>query len=115
MILRHGDVLLRKIDSIPEVGKLKVKHDNILEYGEVSGHSHQLIGATEAITVYTDPNTEQTADYVEIDASQLVNTTEVVELVHEEHDRIQLDPGFYEVVRQRELNPYDSAVRAVQD
>ena len=115
MILRHGDVLLRTISEIPNKESLKVKADNVLEYGEVSGHSHQLIGATDAITVYTDPATEQTADYVEIDASQLVNTAETVTLVHEEHNAIQLEPGAYEVVRQRELNPYEDAVRNVMD
>ena len=112
MIVRHGDVLLKKISEIPNKEAMKVKADNILEYGEVSGHSHQLTGDARAITVYSDPNTQQTADYVEIDATQLVNP---VELVHEEHNTIQLDPGLYEVVRQRELNPYDDAVRKVQD
>lgn len=115
MILRHGDVMLVKIDQLPEKETLKRKADNVLEYGEVSGHSHQLVGPEGTIAVYSDTETEQTADYVEIDASLLEVPGATVELIHEEHNTIELEPGFYEVRRQRELNPYDQAVRQVMD
>jgi hypothetical protein len=115
MILRHGDVMLVKIDQLPKKETLKRKADNVLEYGEVSGHSHQLVGPEGAITVYSDTETEQTADYVVIDADQLTAPGETVKLIHEEHNTIELEPAVYEVRRQRELNPYDQAVRQVMD
>ena len=107
-MFRHGDVLLRKLDNgIPEVEKLIPKPDGILEHGEMTGHAHRMVNGE--VQVYATPNVDQTATYLE------VKDEAGADLVHEEHDTIHPEPGHYEVVRQREYNAYDKAVRNVLD
>ena len=83
--IRQGDVFLLKIDALPDGTKTK---DNVLAFGEITGHKHQVIGAT----VLTDGSTQ----YVEVETE--------AELVHEEHAKHQLKKGVYRVIIQRELD-----------
>lgn len=96
---RHGDLLIRKCE--PKNG-LKVVENKVVEEGEATGHYHRIQG--DGGTVLVD---EQETKYIEVG--------ELVEITHEEHNPITIPPGFYEVVRQREYNPYEEAVRYVQD
>lgn len=97
---RHGDVLIDKIDSIPE--GLKVRPNRVLAYGEITGHSHRI----------QDPETAQIWEagdgtlYLEIVAPQAT-------IVHEEHLPITLPQGLYHVWYQREYTP--QAIRRVID
>lgn len=104
-IFRHGDVLLRRIEALPTDEKLIKKADPILEYGELTGHAHRLEGGM--VQVYATEGIDQTATYLSVE--------EQTELIHEEHDAIKLEPGTFEVVRQREFNPYERATRNVYD
>ena len=81
---RQGDVLLSKIDELPN-GLTKSK-TNIVVYGESSGHSHRLVGG--------DIFTKGTDMYLVL--------KRVGELIHEEHGTIKLGRGIYAVKRQRE-------------
>ena len=94
--IRQGDVFLKKIKELPK--KLK-KKDNILAYGEVTGHKHQVIGRAVVLT-------DGTTQYVEVQ--------EEAELVHEEHQKHQLEKGVYKVILQRELDLVGE-VRQVMD
>lgn len=96
MLIRQGDVLLEKIDKEPE-GFYKVRENNVVAYGEVTGHSHRL---TDGVT----------KEYVE---GLVLSAFEGSQLVHDEHDPIDLDPGFYAVTIQREYTAGD--VRRVLD
>ena len=99
VMYRQGDLLFRKIKSIPK--KVKKKDDDIIVKGEVTGHAHRLVNGV----IYETWNQM----YLEANPGATV--------VHEEHDSIELDPGFYEVVRQREFDPtiMDSDGRVVED
>jgi len=81
---RHGDVLIVKTSEIR--GKPKKLDHLIVMEGEITGHHHRLVGD---VVLYEDLQFE-------------VNSP--AELTHEEHNTIQIPPGTYEVVRQREFD-----------
>jgi hypothetical protein len=93
---RHGDLLIVK-SSVPahamEVG------DSVLAYGEITGHSHKVRGAA----------------VLERDDVRYISAPNGAMVTHEEHNTIQLPPGEWEVIRQREYDPYEQAARQVAD
>jgi len=99
---RQGDVLIRRIDSIPTSAK-RVDPDKtgrlILAEGETTGHAHAIPGT--AGDLFADGD------------SLFLDIKQPTKLVHEEHDHISIDPGFYEVVGQREYHP--EKIRRVLD
>jgi hypothetical protein len=86
---RQGDILLKKIEAIPE--DVKPSTDDVILRGEATGHAHRI----ENGTIFTRSGTSEM--YIEAN----VGAT----LVHEEHSTIQIEAGFYEVIRQREYDP----------
>ncbi|MDP3012954.1 MAG: hypothetical protein Q8M92_01840 [Candidatus Subteraquimicrobiales bacterium] len=107
-ILRHGDILLKKLaEGEISLTGVFAKDDAILEYGELTGHAHRLVGGE--VQVYKTPGVDQAATYV------IVKEDIGADLIHEEHDLIHLEPGTYEVVRQREHNLYSRAAQNVRD
>lgn len=102
---RQGDVFIRAVDKIPASAKL-VKPDPrgaVLAEGTATGHHHR-IGA-EFASVNMLRNEDGT--FLEIAG------VDPVDLTHEEHSTIEIPPGLYEVVIQREYTP--EAVRQVED
>jgi len=100
--IRQGDVLVEKVDSIPDNVK-PVERDKgriILAYGEVTGHAHAIL--TNAAEMLRAENGER---YLQV--------AEAAELIHEEHSTIQIPPGNYRVVQQREYSPEE--IRNVAD
>ncbi|HEY9774599.1 MAG TPA: hypothetical protein V6C81_12420 [Planktothrix sp.] len=97
---RQGDVLLVKVDSLPK-GATKEQNDEsvVLAYGETTGHAHRL--KAETVTMYAWKE------------DKLIEVTEPTDLTHEEHSPINLTPGIYRVVRQREYTP--ERIRRVSD
>jgi hypothetical protein len=100
-IYRQGDVLLQKVEQLPE-GLVPVNSEGriVLAYGEVTGHAHALA------TTHAELFTRQGDRYLKIKPG--------AQLVHEEHATIALPEGFYKVVQQREYVP-QSAPRDVAD
>jgi hypothetical protein len=99
-MVRQGDVLLRKVDKLPD-GKRKRRASGEVLEGEVTGHVHRI----------TDL---EAAEVLEIGDGLFVSVSDNgVSLIHEEHKTIELPPGNYEVVRQREYSPEE--IRNVQD
>jgi hypothetical protein len=91
-ILRQGDVLLTKVSILPK--GLKKRKDNVLVEGETTGHMHELTAKT--VSVYgTDDDM-----YVSLDKP--------TELIHPEHNTIQVDKGVWKVIRQREYSPAEN-------
>ena len=53
---RQGDIYFRSVEKIPNKG-IKKKNDRILAYGEVTGHSHQIVSpALSELEMVTDEN-----------------------------------------------------------
>lgn len=100
-IYRQGDVLLVKVDGLPEnVAPVSCDGRIVLAFGEVTGHAHALSNAHASLY------TRQGERYLEAKPG--------AQLVHEEHATINLPEGFYKVVQQREYVP-QSAPRDVAD
>lgn len=93
---RQGDILLVPVEKLP--GKLvEVPRQNgriVLAEGEATGHLHAIEDA-EALFLAED------LELVE-GRFLMVEAEAGVSLEHPEHDTITLDPGLYEVRRQRE-------------
>lgn len=88
--VRQGDVLLLPIDCIP-AGVKPVQRDGgrvVLAYGEVTGHAHAVRSSA--------------ATLLEDGAERFLRVTAPVVLHHEEHAAIDVHPGTYRVVIQRE-------------
>jgi hypothetical protein len=95
---RQGDLLFIKIKTLP-TGTTKAK-DNVLAYGEVTGHHHTAEG--DGVCV------------MENDTGQkFVSSSQPWTATHQEHAHIAFDGGVWEVRRQREYQP--DAIRTVQD
>ena len=98
-LARQGDILFLAIEQVPQ--GLKERQGLTIVEGEATGHQHRL----EAGRVLEDA---QGALFVEV-----LTATRVV---HQEHQAIHLEPGFYRVIRQREYAPTAAhEIRTVMD
>lgn len=101
-MFRQGDVLIQRSETLPE-GASKVAPDEmgrlILAEGEVTGHAHAVLVAAATMYMY--------------EAMLYLDVHRKTELLHEEHSKIDLDPGLYKITRQREYFP--EAIRNVAD
>lgn len=98
--VRQGDVLLIPCEMPEKKGK-KVAPNNgrvILAYGEVTGHHHSLDAQVATLFGGEKP---------------VLVVKEITTLDHQEHAPIEITPGAYWVVRQREYTPH--AIVRVQD
>jgi hypothetical protein len=104
---RQGDVLLVKVDAVPEGARDITAEDRIvLAYGEVTGHAH---------AVY-EPITKEKpgkARMWDAGAERFLQVVETTALKHEEHAAIPLEPGVYRIEHQREYSPEE--IRRVAD
>lgn len=103
VVLRQGDVLLLRVDAIPEGARRVARRKGrlVLELGEATGHAH-AIAATDVSLLRVG------------DVDYLVIGGDAVALTHEEHGTIELPPETswrrgYQVEEEGE------AVRAVAD
>ena len=106
-LLRQGDVMLVKVRSVPKGAKFREadkKRGVVLAEGEVTGHAHTLPSTT--VKEYVVP--------AELgDADRFIVVDKLSQLVHQEHAAIDVTPGTYKVIRQREYSPV--AIRNVAD
>jgi len=126
---RHGDILLIKIDKLPENIKFKTKKNKIILKGEITGHAHRLEGNAKILEVaerIINPGfklangMEITTGPIPIPINQVRTQTigyaivdAPAELTHEEHNTIIIPPGIYEIKHQREYD--EEQIRFVQD
>ena len=93
---RHGDLLIVQVNEIPT--EAKPKEGKVLAYGEVTGHKHQM----------------DIGDLFEtIDGKLYLRLKKDGNLTHEEHNRIKLPKGDYQVIHQREYS--SEAIKRVVD
>jgi hypothetical protein len=98
---QQGDVLCRKLKSMPE-GEQKIiaRKRLIVAHGE-SGHSHVV--------------EDDEAELIQIGERMLLSLTRKAMLVHEEHKPITLTPGIWEIGRVREYDYFQQMERQVID
>jgi hypothetical protein len=95
-MFRQGDVLITRIARLPE--GMNERQSKIILAGEGTRHAHRLLQGR----VLED---ERGALFLEV----LQHT----HVVHEEHNPLTLEPGYYQIIRQREYTP--EAIRNVED
>ena len=104
MIIQQGDVLIRKIDSIP-TNAIKVEK-NVLAEGEVTGHKHQL-----EVTEKTD-----LIDFYELNGKIYLNVKKFpVKVLHQEHQIVTIPVGIWEVDRVKEYDHFLEETKKIQD
>lgn len=90
---RQGDVLLMECDPPKLEGgeKEQTGGNVVLAEGEATGHAHR-VRSIGAVVLWM------------IAAKRYLQVLQTATLDHEEHGKIDLDPGWYEVRRQREFD-----------
>lgn len=93
---RQGDIYFRSVDKVPTKGTKK-KNDRILAYGEVTGHSHQIVSpALSELEMVTDENGD----------IFVRSTGEEIKVGHDEHNIVTLPANKWICIsRQREFDP----------
>jgi hypothetical protein len=93
---RQGDVLFLKVADLPAA--LIERQSDVLVEGEATGHAHRL----------TEGKAWQTRE-----GALFLSAVAGSRMVHEEHASLELEPGDFQVIRQREYSP--QAIRWVVD
>lgn len=88
---RHGDVLIARVNEIPEGAT--PRGNVILAYGEMTGHAHRV----------ESPESAELWDLNGVIFMRIVTANATI--VHEEHKPITLPKGVYRVWKQREYTP----------
>jgi hypothetical protein len=92
LAFRQGDVLLAAVEAIPETAAPEPRAGRIvLALGEATGHAHAI--------------EEQDARTFTYEGERFLLTKSRAQLIHEEHAPIEVPPGAYRVVIQREYVP----------
>jgi hypothetical protein len=100
--LQQGDVLLRKLDGMPE-GKYKVLQRKrvVVAEGEKTGHCHVI--------------EDKDAELIQMGDKILLSLKNSAVIEHQEHGPITVEPGVWETGIVREHDYYSQMVRPVAD
>lgn len=94
---RQGDIFFEVVSNFKKTASMKQKTDNVLAYGEVTGHSHKVI----------EPSISECESYVDEkgDIYIMSRTTPII-VGHDEHNQITMPANTWIcVTRQREYDP----------
>jgi len=103
MLYQQGDVLLERVESIPETKKAvkKINGRHILAEGEVTGHAHAVVDA--GVKLF------------EAGTEKFLSASEDFTVVHEEHKNITLPKGDYKIRIVKEYDHFEEEAREVRD
>ena len=99
---RHGDLLIREVTEFPN--SLKKLNTKVLADGEATGHTHTIEGNAQ---IFENLNEDLDNKFLEV--------FDEVKLVHQEHKQINIRPGKYVVIIEREYNPFEEDEQEVLD
>jgi len=99
---RQGEVIICKINKLPDTSKMVKKNNKVIVEGETAGHKHELLGSC---AIY---------DTQEVGGHFFMTVPEKTELVHTDHATIGIEPGIYEIQIQQELDMHGQ-LRRVTD
>ena len=97
---RHGDLTQTLVESIPK--SAKPIESRTLAEGEATGHKHMLRGQA---VILEDPETQ--TKYIKVEGR--------TQVIHEEHNAIELEPGLYKLEYEREHDYLENNIRRVMD
>jgi hypothetical protein len=107
LMKRQGDVLFifKGVDAkVP--ADFRKRNSGVIAEGELTGHSHHVKGWTPdcGVTVLDAPAGTEVPMGAEAPDMYLTAETDV-EVGHQEHGTIELEPGVWQVRRQRQYEP----------
>ncbi len=104
---RQGDILLTEIAQLPK--DLSSVENGLLVIGESSNHGHYVVGEGRVLKKGEDM-------YVSVHGTATLKHLKVNSKADtDEHAPIPLPKGTYQVIRQREYNPFEDWVEEVWD
>src|SRR3990167_5849957 len=94
--IRHGDVFLRRVKTLPKnLKKINKGNSHVLAYGEVTGHKHLL----------TLPRTDTSFEVLEDEKGNMyLRMGADGKLTHEEHKELTIEKGYWIVEHEREYD-----------
>lgn len=106
MQIQQGDVSLERIDKLPKEAKLKKadKRGFVLMEGEATGHFHSI--------AETNP---EICELYEVNGVLYVKASKSVNLTHQEHSTLTLEPGIWKVGQIKEFDYLQNMTRSVVD
>lgn len=118
-MLAQGDILLVPVSVVPP-NAVRCPGPVIVGYGEASGHQHVMVGDCEWLVEALD-DIQLFAKGVDIGRPVFIRAGNGVRLAHltdggrptTDHDTIDVPPGRYQVIRQRQW--VTGAIRPVAD
>jgi hypothetical protein len=113
--IRQGDICLVRVAQLPPSVQPRPKSRGrlTLGYGEVTGHHHVVEDAIWVVAEDTTPEDLRQFAMGNKTIPVFVVAEETTLLVHQEHDAIVVEPGIWQVLRQREYTP--GAIMSVRD
>ena len=96
---RHGDVIIVRIEKLPE-GVKKLNH-LVLAEGEITGHKHQIVKGD--------------AELYEKNGRLYLRVITPSVIDHPEHGTGVIEPGVYEIDRPQEFNYFEFEERTIRD
>jgi len=118
-LFRQGDVLVVPTKDVDVTTLAKVEReqgDVVLAHGEATGHKHRI--PAPFADLYERPDgpplvSDRILHVREVSKRAGEVSDRIAKLLHEEHSTIEIPPGTYRVIRQREYTP--EAIRMVAD
>ena len=112
---RQGDVLVKKIDKLPE--GLKKVEDGLIVEGEAALHCHYLTGNEKGVSVLLDESTDEM--YLQIDEdvvdAKIEHLLKGTNVFTGEHLPIAIPAGVWKIQIHQQWNPYAKAIEKVRD
>lgn len=105
MIYRHGDVILKQVKELPANFHI-ILHQPfcVLAEGEATGHQHLLSSVRNIFFVESLESHER---FIKLDTP--------ANLTHQEHAKLEIAAGIYEVLKEREYDFLESRPTAILD
>lgn len=112
---RQGDVLIERIDSFSKTSLNETK-DRLLVRGEGKYHGHFILGEVEIFANEEFSTSDTVSHFIEVKKEATLKHLHL--LTNEatgEHGDLNIAPGTYRVIRQREYNPYAKIIEIIKD
>ena len=108
MTYQQGDIIFRKVNSIPRGAKRIKDFPIIVAQGETTGHAHKVL---EEVKAFLDER-ENTRDE---DGRKVMYLEGPATVVHEEHGTVNLPEGIYMVDHVKEYDHFLEESRQLRD
>lgn len=109
-IVRHGEVILKPVESLPENTSLKEETNSAIIAHSETGHHHLLQTKTKnAVKIFTTLDGETFVDIMEIGKLTHKKTGKDVHKTH------TITPGLYKIILKKEFDYFAGVLRQVRD